>query len=65
VFRNNLFVHLPSADGRKSIATVQDSETGLMIEKLSISAGEKSETRFLRTEKDLKDALATHFGIVV
>lgn len=65
VFRNNLFVHLPGADGRKSIATVQDPETGLMTEKLSISAGEKSETRFLRTEKDLKDALATHFGIVV
>lgn len=65
VFRNNLFVHLPSADGRKSIATVQDPETGMMTEKLSISSAGKSETRYLRTEKELKDALATHFGVIV
>ena len=65
VFRNNLFVHLPSADGRKSIATVQDPETGMMTEKLSISSAGKSETRYLRTEKELKDALATHFGVKV
>ena len=65
VFRNNLFVHLPNADGRKSIATVQDPETGLMTQKLSISEGDRSETKFLRTEAELKKALAEHFGVVV
>lgn len=65
VFRNNLFVHLPSVDGRKSIATVQDPETGLMVEKLSISFGGHSESKFLRTENALKEALAEHFGVKV
>ena len=65
VFRNNLFVHLPGAAGRKSIATVQDPETGLMVEKLSVSDGERSESRFLRTEDELKRVLAEHFGVNV
>lgn len=65
VFKNNLFVHLPNANGRKSIATVQDPETGLMTQKLSISEGEMSETQFLRTEDELKKALLEHFGVVV
>lgn len=65
VFRKNLFVHLPVSGGRKSIATVPDPETGFMTEKLSISAGDKSEIKFLRTEKDLKEALSVHFGLIV
>lgn len=65
VFRSNLFVHLPTANGRNSIATVQDPETGLMTQKLSILDGERSETRYLRTDRDLKEALENHFRIVV
>ena len=65
VFRNNLFVHLPNTNGRKSIATVQDPETGLMTQKLSISEGERSETQFLRSEEELKKALSEHFGVIV
>lgn len=65
IFRNCLFVHLPTVDGRKSISTAPDPETGLTAQKFSISHDGRSESRFIRTEKELKEVLSDHFGISV
>lgn len=63
-FRHNLLVHLPTTDGRKAIANVQDPETALTVPQLSVSSAGKSEVTLLRTAEALRAALRDHFGIV-
>ena len=63
-FRNNLLVHLPVANGRKSICSAQDPETGELVPLLAVSGKKGTARTFLRTQASFAEALKRHFGIV-
>lgn len=63
-FRGNLLVYLPTENGRKSIRSVQDPETGSIVQMLAVTGKSgKTENTYLRSERALAEALETHFGI--
>ncbi|MBP5671448.1 MAG: arylamine N-acetyltransferase [Victivallales bacterium] len=63
-FINNLMVHIPTAYGRNSIASVMEPETGETMPLLSVSQLDgTSEKTFLYNSNQLLDALHTYFGI--
>ena len=65
IFLQKLILHLPTADGRNSLATEPDPETGLPTPCLHISQeGAPSVARFLHTPAQLDEALRDYFGIV-
>ena len=63
-FRGNLIVYLPTANGRKSIRTVSDPESGMPVQMLAVSGKDGKTLRtYLRSERALAAALERHFGI--
>lgn len=64
-FHANLLVHMPTLEGRRSIGSAQDPETGETVPLLSVSGKDGKTTRtYLRTPAALAAALKKHFGIV-
>ena len=63
-FRGNLLVYLPTANGRKSIRSVQDPETGMPVQMLAVTRPDgRTVTTYLRSERALAAALKAEFGI--
>ena len=64
VFTQKIMVHIPTENGRNSIGSVLDPQTGILTPCLNIGLPDGStERHFLYGETELKNALKTYFGI--
>lgn len=63
-FLQKIMVHLPTANGRNSVASAVDPETGLIFPLFSINqTNDKTQKFFVRNDIDFHEALAEFFDI--